>query len=141
MSQAVTLDQHPIKWRKTSQNLVLVFSGLIAIALLGCQSAPPANQPSARAATPKLSSNIQTRFSKAKFGEQWPFTVDEVELDCIPITNEPSQGAVILRTSKGIYGINGKIRRKAQQAASSFLPLPPVITESGLKVCQQKNNS
>jgi hypothetical protein len=137
----VTLYQHPLKWKKTSQKLVLVFSRLIAIAALGCQSTPPSAQPPARAATPKSPSKVQTHFTKAEFGERWPFTIDQGELDCIPITNEPSQGAVVLRTHKGTYSINGKIRRKNQQAAGGLVPLPQAIIESGLKICQQKNSS
>lgn len=137
----MTLYERPIKWRKTSQNLVLVFSGLIAIATVGCQSTPPTPQASAHAATSKPSSNVQTRFKKSAFGKGWPFTVDEVKLDCISITNEPSQGAVILHTSKGTYGINGKIRKKNQHLPGGLVPLPPIIVESGLKICQQKNNT
>jgi hypothetical protein len=84
---------------------------------------------------------VKTRFTKAEFGKRWPFSVDAVEVDCIPITNDVSQGAVVLRTSKGTYGINGRIRRANPQAAGSKVPLPPAIAESGSNVCKQRANS
>ena len=135
----MTLNQHQTKWRKTSRNLVLVFSGLISLAVLACQSTPPATQPPVRAATPKPPAKVQTRFTKAEFGERWPFTVDEGEIDCIPLTNEASQGAVVLRTKKGTYSINGQIRRK-NLAGSWASSIPPAIVESGSRICKQKVN-
>jgi hypothetical protein len=127
--------------RKSYQQKLLFSVGLVLLAILGCQPAPIATRPTARAAPPESSVKVQTRFTKAEFGERWPFSVDAVEVDCIPLTNDVSQGAIVLHTNKGTYGINGKIRKENLQAAGSKVPLPQVIVESGSNVCKQRANS
>lgn len=107
---------------------------------------------SSAVAAPKPLPPVKTRFTKADFGAQWPFTLDEGQVDCIPISGKGSLGAAIFRTNSGIYALNeiatsraslenyknlGDIWKDDPQLPGTKMSALAII-QAGSAVCQQK---
>ncbi|MGQ4647915.1 DUF2511 domain-containing protein [Lyngbya aestuarii] len=100
----------------------------------------------------KSTAPIKTQFTKAEFGEKWPFTVDQGEVDCVLLPNYDSLGAAIFRTSTGVYALNetalaigeasnykhvGEIWKDHPKLTGTKMSILTIIQASS-QVCRQK---
>ncbi len=77
----------------------------VTVLLVGCgPSTPYADNPRTQ------------KVSRAEYGERWPLTIAEAELDCV----QPA--AVILRSGPDIYALNG-----TAEATRKYKPIEPLL--------------
>ncbi len=75
---------------------------ILLVLLASCSTSsvdPPTNSPAQEVKRSRL-------ITKAELGAEWPFFVDQGEIECVIVTG-PRAGAIVFRANGVTYGLNG----------------------------------
>lgn len=86
--------------------------------------------------------NQSVKVTQSEYGDRWPFTVTEGELDCL------NRADVVLRVNGEVYAINGTARNKTAEYkdlgeiwrdqpdhSEGKVPIPSEMIERGRAIC------
>jgi hypothetical protein len=126
----------------------IIFS-LLILSCLSCGNYSRSNANSESKNGQTQSASNKNVFNKKDYGEKWPFSIEEIEVFC------DGNSDVYMRTSQGIYALNGKAVGKVNNSKSDVtdktfqeiwlddstmkgfkITLPPEFIKQGLENCK-----